>query len=732
MRFPILWLCVLALTAGAAEPAAKVLVPYVFTDETATVELAAPATEVAYELACLSRAGLAELGPRTAPVAERRFQVQPGGEGVYVLRLQQPKVELRFLALAPPLAIAPAALRRALPRQGARLLAGEPFTIVGLGDSVTATGDFLGILGRLLERATGNRQLRLVKHAYPGRSVDATVRGFAHDCPPERPQLGLLMYGLNDQAAGVPLAAYLEQYAWVARHLAEECQADTVFLQPTPHIDIPVAAEARRPESNPPEYAFRTIGFAAALRPLAAELKVPLAETFQALWGPGGATIEDSARALHALYPPSYRDQWRSLLETAGKGDTIHPNVLGHLQLARATYTAIAGQPPPPAPLELTAVSEWTPEGVVSRIVVRNAGTEPRQGRLAVYPLRNTGALALAGDGTYRLIPGQAATFTAAWQAVRKPEDLLRFPANTELTPATAYLACVDFAAGQTRVYGVAAPLQPDVRFARTRQIVTGPGATVVRQFPTQTVPLAVSWPPETEVGRLPLLEPVTLGEQRGWIAGEVVYVRFAQALPGEATMDGKLDEWSAHHWSPVGEPVQARWTAGPDDRRASPDECYLRWAFKAGQAGIFVAVAAKGEIAEDRFTVFLDKRAPAELGTVGPYYWVNGQLEANGKVKVGRGETTPNSVKLAPGAWTAADDGTKLEFLIPYSALEAAAWPDSGDLGLSIQWTHKGPGGNTQLQWSEDGHPWNTRWYGAVRRQTDPAAPLPYVVHVK
>ncbi|HUU69528.1 MAG TPA: hypothetical protein VM186_08385, partial [Planctomycetota bacterium] len=76
---------------------------------------------------------------------------------------------------------------------------------------------------------------------------------------------------------------------------------------------------------------------------------------------------------------------------------------------------------------------------------------------------------------------------------------------------------------------------------------------------------------------------------------------------------------------------------------------------------------------------------------------------------------------------------GSAIEMFVPYELMELTAWPASGDLGLSIWWTHTGPDGKvTQIMWSEDGHPWNTRWYGVVRLVNDAKAKLPYVVRVK
>lgn len=138
-----------------------------------------------------------------------------GVAGIHQLVITEPVVGelLRLLAIEPPPPpLTAAALVRTLPRRGGALLAGEPFTLLAMGDSVTHTGWYDRILARLLERATGNRRIMVVNRSYPGRSVDALVRNFTADTA-QRPDLAGIMYGLNDQAAWAPLDGYRAQVA---------------------------------------------------------------------------------------------------------------------------------------------------------------------------------------------------------------------------------------------------------------------------------------------------------------------------------------------------------------------------------------------------------------------------------------------------------------------------------------------------------------------------------------
>ncbi len=90
---------------------------------------------------------------------------------------------------------------------------------------------------------------------------------------------------------------------------------------------------------------------------------------------------------MQAFYPKHYSKKYTSLYESAGKGDTIHPNALGHLQMARAVFDRLNGQIQE-TELTLQGFSEWTDKGVVSTIKVLNTSKKPISGRLKAFPFR--------------------------------------------------------------------------------------------------------------------------------------------------------------------------------------------------------------------------------------------------------------------------------------------------------------------------------------------------------
>lgn len=723
-----------ALAAPPPPPPVALLRPYVFTDESAVLTVSGDDPALVFTQQTITAAG--GLSPEcqvVALVTAHRLVLPPDGEGIHILRFATtPPVELRYLALDPPAPLDPVALRHALPLSGMRLLAGKPYLLLAMGDAVTATGDYAGILQLLLTRATGSREITVLNQSFPGRAVDASVRSFAAESVPRRPDLGLILYGLNDQSAGVTHAAYVEQYAWLARHLADDSLADTVLLQPTPCIDV-ATHEDQEEADFPAAAALRVLGYAAALRPLAAERHLPLAETFQALWGVGGPSIADSARRLWPLFPPAADRQFEALVESDGRGDTTHPNVLGHLAIARATYAAITGQPATPPPLALVAVNEWTATGLQTSLTVTNASDDARTGKLAVYPLAEQGPVTLTGDGAYDLEPGASATFVLTWPDLQLPADLLRYPASETLATGEATIPVVDFAAGGGQVYAVAATWAVPGGFVRERQELYGNAVTAVLQDGARRRAQNLLLPPDSEAGRLPLVTALHdfAGHEAGWAVAELTYVRAAQAEVGEATVDGLLDDWSGHTWSSLGVPAQARWIHGPEDHREQPGECALRWSCKAGEDALYLALHVTGKVEQDTFTVLFDPRAPAWLGTPGAYYWVTGTFKARGELALQRGDTSARAIGLA-GAWRPTATGADVELRVPYDLMAARAWPAAGDLGLGLWWTHLGPQGRTHLQWSGDGYPWDPRTFGVVRRASASLRPLPYTVRIK
>lgn len=356
-------------------------------------------------------------------------------------------------------------------------------------------------------------------------------------------------------------------------------------------------------------------------------------------------------------------------------------------------------------------------------IRITNKSVEAMSGRLAVYPRLECGPVKLAGNGEYSLKPGESAEFKAAWPEAVKPEDLLKFPAIACLAPGNPIISTLIFSGCKTKVFGVPAPFRT-ANFARERLVAENPKFKV-RLDNGESFDVEI--PAGRDNGRIPLIKEV----KGGWAVAELAFCRYALAEKGEAAADADGKEWSEGAWSLVCEPCQARWVRGPEDRRENPSECMLKWSARAGKEGIYIGIKAEGAVDKDAFTMFFDTRRPELLGTPGTYYWASGSFAAGGEVKISKGETSKKAGELA-GKWKKTEKGAFIELFIPYELMDLQSWPESGDLGFSIWWIHNGPGGTTHLMWSEDGHPWNTRWYGVLRLSGENVRKLPWMVRIK
>lgn len=640
--------------------------------------------------------------------------IPPTGEGLHVITFSPPaEAELRFLAInVPDGAIDGAKVRQRLPHFAQKLLSGQPVTILVTGDSVTATGDYPLMLKMLLERLTGNQQITIATAAYPGKSTDAAVRHWDRDAALHNPDLLLVMFGLNDQSGGVPRQAYLQNHRWMVDQMRKG-GGEVVFLQPTP-----VASEEVDAAGVPT--ATRTAVFAHALAELGRELDVPVAYTFAAIWGAGDADPRRAALAMRPLFPPHYSKRFESAAEPGRSLDPVHPNALGHLQIAHAVLDAMQGTPPPEAPKVLDAAGQsvWTDLGVVSRLSFRNPSDVAWTGGIDLVGQSDAEIQAEGWQGT--LAPGEVVTLPVRWTQAREPRDLLSFPMDRYLAEADPAVLALLSSRGGTHVKVVEAPFAAAAELQRGRQMTTSPEATVQIRTDAGLVDRRVTWPADSKLGRIPFMERFEDEGQTGWAVGEVVYLRVPTARSGQTIIDGTLSEWADADWTPLDDPLQARWTRGSQGLTAEQIPIKLKMALRAGSEGVAIAFKHEGTVAGNRFFVWFDPRTPEELGTVGRYYWISGELIAADSVRIRRGETSPPDERLA----AAAGQGV-VEIFVPYATMEQSGWPDSGDLGLSVHWqaldAHSKP---VNLLWADDGHPWNPRWYGVVQRaNTQPAA---------
>lgn len=683
-----------------------------FTDETFELPEEWPGVGSSVELSRIDRDGLVRLGTRDLSEGA----VTPEGEGIHIL--ESNGLEVRFLAVDPiPDADLDAWVRQWPFLQKARN--GENVTLGFYGDSVTHTGHYPEILVKLLERAIGRPgALRIVRRAHPGKSIDATVRSWEEDIASDPPDAAFIMYGLNDQAAGSSLAAFLDQVEYLAGRLRSEYGSEVFLLQPTPHIDV--FPKDDQPERDPTT-SFRVVGFAEALNQFGAKHGVPVVDTFDAIWRRGGESLLRAAEAMRPLFPPHHRKPLESMIESAA-ADTIHPNALGHVAIAQAIVDRLTGSSRCwLAGLEIAGRSEWVDNQPVSSLSFSNTSKHRREFSADFYALPDR---VWRSRADISLAPGETKKLKFHWEEVADAASLLDSPTGREIAANRPIVAVVLTENAASHVKGIIAPFDT-AQFTRRRWNEVE--SSVVVPFGDKSVEVEI--PAESEVGSIPLIQRLPDG---AWAVADLGYVRYAGARAGEAEIDGLLDDWSECHWSTLGDPFHARWTKGPLDNRENPEECRMEFALRAGAGGVFIAIRAEGDLARDHFTLFFDSRGREDLGTPGVYYWISGRPDKEGTWVFRAGETSPRETQVMAMAQNT-EIGMNFELFIPYEAIGLEAWPNSGDLGFSFWWNHTGEDGKvTRLLWSDRGHPWNPRWFGVVRLDDGNSAPRPYMVRVE
>lgn len=219
--------------------------------------------------------------------------------------------------------------RPALPDFVRRLQTGQPVKLAGFGDSITGVYYHTGgrrawpeILGGLLQAVHPQARIGIINAGISGNTAAQALARLERDVIAHRPDLVAVQLGMNDvvHTAAAAFAANLREI--VTRLHA---QGAGVLLM-TPNAIDP--ADQHWP-------AAKVQAYAGIVRTLAAELRVPLADTHRAF----AQQLETGGPAWHRLL-----------------SDLIHPNFRGHTLIARTAAAVITGldftgiEPPPLTP----------------------------------------------------------------------------------------------------------------------------------------------------------------------------------------------------------------------------------------------------------------------------------------------------------------------------------------------------------------------------------------------
>ena len=199
--------------------------------------------------------------------------------------------------------------------------------VVCFGDSITGvyyhTGGYRAwpeLLEIALKKGAPKAKVRVFNAGRSGHTTDAGLKRIKRDVLDRKPHLVVVMFGMNDLAYGAAseerVQARGKHYTGNLTSIVEQCRgvgAEVLLL--TPNSVYPESAP-RRPQE-------RLAVYGALVRRVAAELNVPVADSF-AEWE--RIRREEPTR-------------WRLMMS-----ETIHPNLNGHRVFAEMSATAVFGR----------------------------------------------------------------------------------------------------------------------------------------------------------------------------------------------------------------------------------------------------------------------------------------------------------------------------------------------------------------------------------------------------
>lgn len=206
---------------------------------------------------------------------------------------------------------------------------GSAGNVVLFGSSIVAPRGKTRIFGELLQEFFDQRQMafKVINTGVGGNSTRLGRMRFERDVLAHSPKLTIILFGINDSTwdvwreppstgPRVPLKEYTDHLSYFVGELRRQ-GGEAIFVTPpklcwTPKM-IELYGKPPYRVDDPDGFNVSLVKYVAAMRQLAAELKVPLADTYAAYerWQ------QESGKELQQLLP-----------------DGMHPNSAGHLIMA--------------------------------------------------------------------------------------------------------------------------------------------------------------------------------------------------------------------------------------------------------------------------------------------------------------------------------------------------------------------------------------------------------------
>ena len=664
------------------------------------------------------------------------------------------------------LAVAHADPLERLPRMRAKLAAGEPVTIVALGDSITTyfgnhsrdrgyypvplEAAYYGVFAGYLRLAHPQAKIRLVNKGIGGEAADRGLERVERDVLSQKPDLVFVMYGANDGRVGGPdgepgrdRGPYRDQLKAIVGKIRAS-GADVILVAPTMSLaDLAWLLPYRE-----------------TARSLAGEPGVAVLDATLALWPVDRkvSTLGDVHGHLARLFP---------------ERDDIHPGFAGHFQMGRRLWEQLekgAATNPLGLELEMTGPPQL-PGQTRFALKATNRSDQAFKGSLEVFfpkdmpvveavpveetlPNLTTGTRRSLPPLALELAPGESRVITwhlelpswpevcdspllMSWLGPRSGVGIATFTASgnyLDFREPRIFQADIGVAPAQYRLDGAAPvaridctvtnptgqPLAGEFCFADApgREIALPAGDSVALQG---DFPLPASTRHSVRTG-IPARVTGAGGELIGLGSVLLDAAPTVDALDKPVTVDADTAEWGADEWHAF----DAGQTKAEFAARVHAGQLYL--ALRAVDPVLSFEQLPRIWHNSDGFELYLDARDEAQLNTPGPVFQL-GFFPPKDPAKpliVEPGTGAPKTgLEVVKTAWRRTADGYVIEVAVPLAMFGADKWAESRMIGFGLGCNDVAKPGEqrTQYQWAGNLHNYNsTVAYGLLRHGAGPA----------
>jgi hypothetical protein len=620
-----------------------------------------------------------------------------------------------------------------LPHVLTKINAGQPVTIVGLGDSITTyygshnrnegyyrvptEVSYYGVFAAYLRMEFPQAVTRVINKGVGGETADRGLKRVESDVLSQHPDLVFVMYGANDGRGERDIDQYILELKTIVQKIRAN-GSDVILVAPTISLsDVSCLLPYRQAVLN-----------------LRGQINCTVLDGTIALW-PVNDAVSDMREVydyLSMLFPPN--------------GDEIHPGFAGHFQMGRCLWKQLT-VPSNPEQLQFSLnCKNYQPGSTELTLTIHNTSDSDFTGKIQPFfpppmpiiealnivmnlPNHATGNLRSLNPLAITLAAGAQHTLTFHMELPELP-DFLTTPSPQQWLDLKAYCGVATFTQSNNNVAYVhiqqrdlisrivgpstinqahVAPIRVQISnhtshpFMGTWEFVheKQQHAVSVPAHGQNTYDVDLALPMDRTRG-IDEQRAIVLRDQAGNIRGiDVIMVECTPCVhtpTRTVAVDGKLSDWNQATWYHI-----------------DAEKTKARFAVSRQNDTLYVAMYAQDPVIEfekkpiwfgDGFELYFDSRPEDQLGTNGPLFQVGlfPPQAADAKLNLVPGTgATLDGIKSIHSAWQRTDEGYVIEVAIPMNLIIKSPIHEGQKFGFAIACNDVASQGanRTQYQWA-------------------------------